>query len=808
MSRNNNQLENIAAEQMILGKVLQSESSFWSVADVLQAQHFVRPIHQQVYQAIRDIFTEGKRMSLALIESRIGPEYDDDGKSTSSLLTALLRDAENNESALDQVEVVVDLWRHRKLIATLEQGLKEAKKPGTISTDLLADLEIRVKDISVNSQAEPLKSLGEIAKKTMSMSSKAKSSGIIPGFDTGLPSLDEILGRIHGGDLGFIGARPGDGKGQALDAQVLTPFGYRRMGDLGVGDLVSSPDGGSSAVIGIYPLGDRQLYKVSFHDGSSTEVTEDHVWLAWLKGRGRWQDGSQIGGEAGAKLFTTAGMIEIMNLRPGAKFKIPICAPIRFSWTGRLQNLPISPYTLGALLGDGSFRSNRVSFTCADPEIVARIESEIGCRLLKQGHSNSGKASTYLLPVGAGVRDALSKLKLMGLKSEGKFIPMRYLKAPVEMRFELLRGLMDTDGWVNVHGDPRIHTKSRRLADDIAWLARSLGAVVTSREKPTYYTKDGQRIDCGTGFELRLKFADGAEAFHLARKKDKCNEPQSLARTIVSIEPTRIAPAQCIKVSHPTSLYLTNDFIVTHNTVLGAQLAERAAQYGPVLYFQLEMKDEDMARRALAAQTNVSVADIEAGAYDFDAMEELRAATERLQSSKVYIDDRPQLAVEQMRDRAIQMKRSKGLLAIVVDHIRLVRTFQKTRDRFDRVEVVTGSLKWLAKDTDAAVIALSQVTRASQRRDDPPPQLNDFDGGSSIEQDADWALALFRRDRWLKSQKPQNMDTSEGKEWAEEMTKHKGRIEVYCRKRRRGEDGEMRDFWFEGRRGILKEIER
>lgn len=455
MSRNNNQLENIAAEQMILGKVLQSEASFWSVADVLQAQHFVRPIHQQVYQAIRDIFTEGKRMSLVLIESRIGPEYDEDRKSTSSLLTALLRDAENNESALDQVEVVVDLWRHRKLIATLEQGLKEAKKPGTVSTDLLADLEIRMKDISVNSQAEPLKSLGDIAKKTMTMSSKAKSSGIIPGFDTGLSSLDEILGRIHGGDLGFIGARPGDGK-----------------------------------------------------------------------------------------------------------------------------------------------------------------------------------------------------------------------------------------------------------------------------------------------------------------------------------------------------------------TVLGAQLAERASQYGPVLYFQLEMKDEDMARRALAAQTNVSVADIEAGAYDFDAMEELRAATERLQTSRVYIDDRAQLAVEQMRDRAIQMKRSKGLLCIVVDHIRLVRTFQKTRDRFDRVEVVTGALKWLAKDTDAAVIALSQVTRASQRREDPPPQLNDFDGGSSIEQDADWALALFRRDRWLKSQKPQNMDTTEGKEWAEEMTKHRGRIEVYCRKRRRGEDGEMRDFWFEGRRGILKEIER
>ncbi|BCH33214.1 replicative DNA helicase [Mesorhizobium sp. L-8-10] len=455
MSPKHNPLENIAAEQMVLGKILQSESAFWSVADVLSAFHFVRPIHQTIFQTVRDTLTEGKRLSIALLESRIGPQYDDDGKSTVSLLTALLRDAENNENALDEVDVIVDLWRHRMIIQTLEQGLKDAKKPGTISTDLLANLEIKLDDIGTNSQSIPLKSLGEIAASAAKKSRTAQKTGTMPGFDTGLPSLDALIGRIHPGDVGAIGAKPGDGK-----------------------------------------------------------------------------------------------------------------------------------------------------------------------------------------------------------------------------------------------------------------------------------------------------------------------------------------------------------------TVVGAQLALRASLFGPSLFFQLEMQAEDMARRYLADRANMSVAEIEEGQYNFEDAENLQAAVDQLRNAKVYIDDRPKLALERIHDRALQLKRSKGLICIVVDHLRHVRVFGKVRDKFERMEVVTGGLKSIAKELGVAVILLSQVTRASQRRDDPVPQLADLDGGGSLDQDADWAVALFRRDRWLKSQRPEDMESKDGREWAEQMVRHKGRIEVHSLKGRRREDGEMRDFWFDGRRSVIREIER
>ena len=186
----------------------------------------------------------------------------------------------------------------------------------------------------------------------------------------------------------------------------------------------------------------------------------------------------------------------------------------------------------------------------------------------------------------------------------------------------------------------------------------------------------------------------------------------------------------------------------------------------------------------------------------------MKAARDRLMGTRVYIDDRPKLAIEQIRDRCVQIKRRHGLGLAVLDHLRLVRTFTKTKDKFERMEYVTGELKALAKDLGIAFLVLSQVTRSSQRRDDPFPKITDLDGGGAAEQDADWALGLFRRDRWLRNQRPLDMDSKEGREWADGMQRWKDRIEIKTLKRRRGSDGETREFGFDGRRGLITEVER
>jgi len=244
-------------------------------------------------------------------------------------------------------------------------------------------------------------------------------------------------------------------------------------------------------------------------------------------------------------------------------------------------------------------------------------------------------------------------------------------------------------------------------------------------------------------------------------------------------------------------------------TVGGVQILRAAAQNGFVgCLFELEMKDEDIAARELAGESEVSINQIEEGTYNAFDYDNLQVALEAMRDLPIYIDDRPKLTIERICERAVMLKRTKKLSLLVVDHMRLVQTNKRFNNKFDRVEYVSSELKYLAKSEDIACIGLSQVTRSSQRRDNPVPMISDSDLGSAVEQDADWAFSMFRRDRWLKSMQPEDRETQEHRDWAEKFMKHKGSVELHGLKRRRGPPGEMRRMGFDGPRYRLNELER
>lgn len=368
----------------------------------------------------------------------------------------------------------------------------------------------------------------------------------------------------------FFGGTRGGGKGQPLDALVLTPFGYREMGGLEIGSAVCCPDGSHARVIGIYPLGRRQLYRVTFHDGTSTLVTDDHIWLAWNALRSTKRKGRRTSGERSAQLWLTAHIRKLLDT--GARFRIPITQPVALTDTSRYPRRPVDPYLLGVLLGDGTITGRKLRICTTDPEIIERIQK--GQTLLGP-YAYPDRAPEYTLPEPNGVRPHLQRWGLIGTYSHTKFIPEAYLRGTTNERWELLRGLLDTDGWAEEDGDIYYCTTSPQLRDDTAELARSLGAVVTVRYKRT------PRKPAHT---LRIKLPVPANAFTLQRKRARCaiSPPQSMSRLILSIEPEGAAEAQCIKVSHPSGLYITNDCIVTHNTdlLLGDQITG-ALEWGP-----------------------------------------------------------------------------------------------------------------------------------------------------------------------------------------------------------------------------------
>lgn len=448
-------LFNIQAERLVLGKLLINKALFWEFNATLQSAHFYRPIHQKIYDTLFSLHSKGKEPTPRLMQSIIGPEYEGDN-STIMLLTALIRDAEDLDSINDEVFTVVDLWRRRRVKDICAQFNAEASKKETDTGYMLDDLANCIEDVSLSSQAEPIKKIGDIARTVMLKSKRANETGVSIGIDLGMPTLAEVMGTIHRGDLGYILAAQGDGK-----------------------------------------------------------------------------------------------------------------------------------------------------------------------------------------------------------------------------------------------------------------------------------------------------------------------------------------------------------------TVGGLQILRAAAQNGFVgCLFELEMKDEDIAARELAGESDVSISNIEEGTYDAFGYDNLQVALDAMKDLPIYIDDKPKQTIERICERAVMLKRTKGLSLVVIDHMRLVQTMRRFNNKFDRIEYVSGELKSLAKSEDLAVVGLSQVTRASQRRDNPVPMISDSDLGSAVEQDADWALSFFRRDRYLKESEPQDRESQEHREWVLEYMKHKGLVEIRGLKRRRGQPGEMRRMGFDGPRYRLNELER
>ena len=369
----------------------------------------------------------------------------------------------------------------------------------------------------------------------------------------------------------FYGGSGGGGKAQSVESRVLTPFGWRRIGSLKVGDKICDTHGGAGSVIGVYPQGVRDLYRIKTHDGGETLACADHIWTAWVSGHSYKRNGVFRTGEDSARNFTTQMLID--GMARGRTFILPTPEPCQFTVAGSKRGRhefvrrELDPYVLGVLIGDGTLSDERrVGFSSVDDEIVEYV-----CGAFNQDDVRKEGISYYWRGESlAYLRTTLKKFGLAGCGSEDKFIPRIYLFGSIDERWALLQGLMDTDGWADIDGDTYYCTTSERLRDDVAHLARSLGAIVTVCQKePTYQGSNGGKLEGRTAWSLRIKLRDGKSAFRLWRKMDRADkEFQFFGRRIVSIEPAQAGEAVCIRVSHPSSLYITDDFIVTHNTGL------------------------------------------------------------------------------------------------------------------------------------------------------------------------------------------------------------------------------------------------
>lgn len=401
---------------------------------------------------------------------------------------------------------------------------------------------------------------------------RLEKASISDAIVTGINELDAVLdGGLSLGELGIWIAYAKGGKALRDDQSVRTPSGWVPISKLSVGDLVS---GGSSGkpqkVTGVFPQGIKDLFEVIFSDGAKVIASTDHVWTVQTRKTelrrnvGLWID------------VSTQDLRELLN-------ETQVWVPNTPVVEGGGSRLPLDPYLLGLLLGDGGLTGNTIRFHKPERDLWKVIQDSVPEGDEVRFHEADDYVSICGETCGSITASILKSLGLMGLKSKDKFIPDVAFTASTKDRFDLLCGLCDTDGYVTHTGCAiEFSSASYRMATGVVDLVRSLGGYASLREKI---------VNGVVYWMVRLRLLDGRMPVKSAKNVAKVKvRTTNKRRRIVAINPVPPASCTCITVDDPNHLFITEGYIVTHNStnlINHGAMAIRA-QMAEVLHIPLE----------------------------------------------------------------------------------------------------------------------------------------------------------------------------------------------------------------------------
>jgi hypothetical protein len=356
----------------------------------------------------------------------------------------------------------------------------------------------------------------------------------------------------------------GTGKEQPISVTVQTPLGPKNFGNLQVGDFIFGKDGNPTKVLKIYPQGQKEVYRICFRDGTSTRCGANHLWSVHTKKN-----------KTKFKTYTTEQLIEAgLENTAGPKFGVPLCAPVNYP----SKDFPFDPYLIGAVIGDGylgGVGTPAISCSNQDIDIVQRIRASLPADFSLNFRSTVSCPQYNIVDNGILRRNRFKEyIKEIGLNvgSHQKHIPSIFLLSSIEQRKALLNGLMDTDGCSHKN---RISysTMSLQLAKDVQTLVQSLGgtAIIRSSDR----TKDNKGIE----YSVNVKTFFNPFSCSRKAKEWKYSSKNPPSRYITEITKEGFEEQMCITVSAKDSLYLTDHFIVTHNTHLVSKLLENIPKY-------------------------------------------------------------------------------------------------------------------------------------------------------------------------------------------------------------------------------------
>ncbi|TFV57286.1 replicative DNA helicase [Geodermatophilus sp. DF01-2] len=695
--------QDVAAEQSVLGGMLLSKDAIADVVEVLHGNDFYRPAHQVIFDCILDLYGRGEPADAITVAAELNRTDQLSKMGGAVYLHTLIQSTPTAANAGYYAAIVAEQAVLRRLVEAgtrvVQLGYGAAGGRGDVD-DIVDRAQQEIYDVTEKRMSEDYARLEDVLQPTMDeLDAIASRGGTARGVPTGIRDLDELTNGLQAGQMVVIAARPGVGKALALDTLIATPTGWTTMGEVAVGDRVMGSDGRPTTVVAATEvMTGRPCYEVHFSDGSVIVADAQHQWLT--------ED--MIGRAAPAAVRTTEEIARTVRAEGSGSpsHAVSTAAPLVLSEA----RLALPPYAVGVELGAPS-AAERAEL---DPEIAMYVHGEAAGR----------PDASALTAVGRAAR-----------------IPAEYLRASIAQRRALLAGLLDAGGTVSDSGAVQFVVPDPDLRSDVRELIGSLGHRV-------------QDVD-----DEALAFVTDEEVFWLQRKKLAHKEQATDGprgrdvRFITDVRAIASVPVRCIQVDAEDHLFLAGrSFIPTHNSTLGLDIARSATVKHQLAtcIFSLEMSKHEITMRLLSAEAKVPLHHMRAGTLSDEDWSKLARRMGEIADAPLYIDDSPNMTMMEIRAKARRLKQRNDLKLVVIDYLQLMTSGKRVESRQQEVSEFSRALKLLAKELEVPVIAMSQLNRGSEQRQDKKPMLSDLRESGSIEQDADMVMMIHREDMYEK----------------------------------------------------------
>jgi replicative DNA helicase len=792
----------LAAEQCVLGGMLMSKDAISDVMEVIRPADHYRPAHQLVHEAILELYGRGEPADPVTVSDLLAKRGELARVGGGAYLHTLIASVPTAANAGYYARIVRERAILRRLVEVGTRIVQLGYAGDGDADELVDRAQAEVYGVTERRVTEDFLPLSEIMPGALDeIEAIGSRGGVMTGVPTGFADLDALTNGLHPGQMVVIAARPAIGKALAVDTPLPTPSGWTTMGDVAVGDQLIGADGRPTTVVAATDvMNGRPCYEVEFSDSEVIVADGQHQWVTWdartrkaydhyrrpgspaypddwatwtsslssdflyrpgdrdrmRQLRAAGMSAAQIGATFGRTATAIEQQWERPEVVPSQKVRVRPRTTEEIASTLRVRGqrnhavpaagplhlpdavLPINPYVLGYLLGDGgSSGSGRVACNPADRAWLIEEFCALGC-----------DTAEYADPGYFGVRGIRSEWRSLGLAA-GKHIPAAYLRASFFQRLALAQGLVDSDGYVDNHGAYRFSNVNKRLVDGFAELVVSLGCVPQvhcrgRRTRAGRRSRESWDVIVPTALPL-ARLPRKALGARQAWKREQ------VSRYIVDVRPVPSVPVRCVQVDSPDQLYLAGrSMIPTHNSTLALDLARAAAikHRLATVMFSLEMSRNEITMRLLSAEARVPLQAMRTGQLGEDDWTRLARRMSEVVDAPLFIDDSPNMSMMEIRAKCRRLKQRHDLRMVIIDYLQLMTSPRRVENRQQEVSEMSRSLKLLAKEVDVPVVAISQLNRGPEQRNDKRPLLSDLRESGAIEQDSDVVILLHREDAY------------------------------------------------------------